>query len=80
MSRCRPGSTSARSPARRYERGVLVEDAAWHWARPGQAPPSLVLGYGALTESMSRNAIALIADALDAVTHRGAGRPSPAAS
>jgi GntR family transcriptional regulator / MocR family aminotransferase len=63
-----------------HERGVLVEDAAWHWARPELAPPALVLGYGALAESMSRNAIALIADAIEEVTHRGAGRPSPAAS
>jgi GntR family transcriptional regulator/MocR family aminotransferase len=32
------------------ERGVHVEGAAWHWARPRQAPPGLVLGYGALSE------------------------------
>jgi GntR family transcriptional regulator/MocR family aminotransferase len=30
--------------------GVLVEGAAWHWARPRDAPPALVLGYGALSE------------------------------
>jgi GntR family transcriptional regulator/MocR family aminotransferase len=29
---------------------VLVEGAAWHWARPRDAPPALVLGYGALSE------------------------------
>jgi len=52
-----------------HERGVLLEDAAWHWARPKQAPPSLVLGYGSLSEPLMRKALALVADALDAVGH-----------
>jgi GntR family transcriptional regulator/MocR family aminotransferase len=33
------------------ERGVFVEGAAWHWARPREAPPALVLGYGATGEA-----------------------------
>src|SRR3954469_3676553 len=47
-----------------YERGVLVEDAAWHWARPGDAPPSIVLGYGSLGEATIRRGIELIAAAM----------------
>jgi GntR family transcriptional regulator/MocR family aminotransferase len=30
---------------------VIVEGAGWHWSHPADAPPALVLGYGALTES-----------------------------
>jgi GntR family transcriptional regulator/MocR family aminotransferase len=33
-----------------FERGVLVEDARWHWADGAGVPPSLVLGYGAVAE------------------------------
>ena len=75
-----PGVDARALAAAAHERGVLVEDAAWHWARPDLAPPALVLGYGSLAEPASRNAIALIADAIEEVTHRGAGRRSPAAS
>ena len=53
-----------------HERGVLVEDAAWHWARREDAPPSIVLGYGSLAEPMVRKAIAIIAEAIAAVAHR----------
>jgi GntR family transcriptional regulator/MocR family aminotransferase len=63
-----PDGVDERALARAaFERGVLVEDAAWHWARPKQAPPALILGYGAVTEPAIRRAIALLADALDAV-------------
>ena len=44
FSTARPETTSSEAMAA-FERGVLVEDAAWHWARPGDAPPSIVLGY-----------------------------------
>jgi GntR family transcriptional regulator / MocR family aminotransferase len=30
--------------------GIQLEDAAWHWADPGAAPPALLMGYGALRE------------------------------
>jgi GntR family transcriptional regulator / MocR family aminotransferase len=53
-----------------HERGVLIEDAAWHWARREQAPPAIVLGYGSLAEPMLRKAIAVIAEAIDAVRAR----------
>jgi GntR family transcriptional regulator/MocR family aminotransferase len=55
-----------------FERGVLIEDAAWHWARPGDAPPSLVLGYGSLTEASIRRGIELVALAIDDVTRAAA--------
>jgi GntR family transcriptional regulator / MocR family aminotransferase len=47
-----------------YERGVLVEDGAWHWAKPEQAPPSIVLGYGSVNESQIRRGVAMLAAAL----------------
>jgi GntR family transcriptional regulator/MocR family aminotransferase len=49
-----------------YERGVLVEDGAWHWARPRGAPPSMVLGYGSVGESAIRRGVAIRADAMRA--------------
>jgi GntR family transcriptional regulator/MocR family aminotransferase len=33
-----------------YQRGMLLEDAAMHWADPAHAAPALVLGYGTLPE------------------------------
>jgi GntR family transcriptional regulator / MocR family aminotransferase len=30
---------------------VIVERASWHWSKPAEAAPALVLGYGALSES-----------------------------
>jgi GntR family transcriptional regulator / MocR family aminotransferase len=50
-----------------YERGVLVEDAAWHWARPEEAPPSIVLGYGTLVEPAIRQGIGVLVEALEDV-------------
>ena len=47
-----------------YQRGVLVEDGAWHWAHPGQAPPSIVLGYGSTSEPTIWRGIEILADAL----------------
>jgi GntR family transcriptional regulator/MocR family aminotransferase len=48
------------------ERGVLVEEAAQHWADPAQAPPSLILGYGPLSEPAIRRAISMLAGAMGA--------------
>jgi len=48
-----------------YTRGVLVEDGAWHWARPQDAPPSIVLGYGATPEPAIRRGIAILGEAVD---------------
>jgi GntR family transcriptional regulator/MocR family aminotransferase len=49
------------------ERGVLIEDGSWHWASPDEAPPTVVLGYGATPEPTIRRAIALVAEALNDV-------------
>jgi GntR family transcriptional regulator / MocR family aminotransferase len=45
-------------------RGVLIEEAARHWADPAQAPPSLVLGYGPLSEPAIRRGIGVLAEAV----------------
>jgi GntR family transcriptional regulator/MocR family aminotransferase len=42
------------------ERGVLVEGASWHWWAPRAAPPALVIGYGAISESAIRNGLAIL--------------------
>ena len=47
-----------------YDEGLVVEDGAWHWADRRAAPPSLVLGYGALTEPAIRRAIETLARSL----------------
>jgi len=49
-----------------YQRGILVEDGAWHWAHPRQAPPSVVLGYGSTSEPAIWRGIEILADALHA--------------
>jgi GntR family transcriptional regulator / MocR family aminotransferase len=60
-----PAGTDERSVARAAEaRGVLVEEAARHWADPALAPPSLVLGYGPLSEPAIRRGIRVLAEAI----------------
>jgi len=49
-----------------YERGVLIEPGAWHWAHPAEAPPSIVLGYGSQPEPALRRGITILAAALAA--------------
>jgi GntR family transcriptional regulator / MocR family aminotransferase len=56
-----------------HDRGLLLEDAAWHWADPREAPPSIVLGYGALSVPAIRRGIAALAEVVDEVRQ---GRPS----
>ncbi len=64
-----PDGADVRALARAaYARGVLVEDATWHWADPAQAPPALVLGYGSVPEPTLRHAITVIAGALEQTT------------
>jgi len=40
--------------------GVRIERTARHWARPEQAPPGFVLGYGALDEAAIESVVAKI--------------------
>jgi GntR family transcriptional regulator/MocR family aminotransferase len=61
------GVDELRFAAATCERGVLVEDGAWHWADPEEAPPSMVLGYSSLSEPEIRRGVAALADALTAV-------------
>ena len=62
-----PGDVDMRSLRRAARaRGLLVEDAAWHWADPSQAPPALVFGYGTLVDSAARRAVADLAAAVRA--------------
>jgi GntR family transcriptional regulator/MocR family aminotransferase len=62
-----PEIDELRLAAAAYERGVLVEDGAWHWASPQDAPPSIVLGYGAVTEQMITRGVRKLAEALRAI-------------
>jgi GntR family transcriptional regulator/MocR family aminotransferase len=41
-------------------RGVLVEGASWNWSVPSEAPPALVIGYGAIAEPAIRNGLAIL--------------------
>ena len=60
-----PDHVDERAVARTaYERGVLLELGAWHWASPAP-PPSLVLGYGSATEPAIRRGITVIASAIE---------------
>jgi GntR family transcriptional regulator / MocR family aminotransferase len=59
-----PGVDERELSVATFERGALVEDAAWHWARPGDAPPSLVLGYGSLSEATIRLGVEVVAAAI----------------
>jgi GntR family transcriptional regulator / MocR family aminotransferase len=43
--------------------GVRIERAARHWARPEDAPPAFVLGYGAIDEAAIERVVATIARA-----------------
>jgi GntR family transcriptional regulator / MocR family aminotransferase len=58
------------------ERGVFVEGAAWHWANRREAPPALVLGYGAVGEAAIEAGIA----ALGAALRQGVGVAGAGAS
>jgi GntR family transcriptional regulator/MocR family aminotransferase len=62
-------------------RGVLVEGAAWHWARPAAAPPAIVLGYGAVSEpAIERGIEALGAAYRDGQRFGAGGAPSGASA
>jgi GntR family transcriptional regulator / MocR family aminotransferase len=45
-------------------RGVLVEGASWNWSMPSEAPPALVVGYGAISESAIRDGLAILGSLL----------------
>jgi GntR family transcriptional regulator/MocR family aminotransferase len=60
-----PAGADERAVARIAEgRGVLIEEAARHWADPAHAPPSLVLGYGPLSEPAIRRGVGVLAEAV----------------
>ena len=62
-----PAGADERAVARiAEEHGVLIEEASRHWADPAQAPPSLVLGYGPLSEPAIRRGIGVLAGAVRA--------------
>jgi GntR family transcriptional regulator / MocR family aminotransferase len=47
-------------------KGVLVEGGAWHWADSASAPPSLVIGYGSVSEPAIRRGLSVLGAALTA--------------
>jgi GntR family transcriptional regulator/MocR family aminotransferase len=58
-----PAGLDERALARAaYDFELLLEDAAWHWADPTQAPPSIVLGYGMLPEPSIRHRVEVLAE------------------
>ena len=59
------------------ERGLLVETGARHWADRARGEPSIVLGYGALTEPAIPRVIAALAEAVAISSAPGprSGRP-----
>ena len=63
-----------------YRRGVLLEDAAMHWANPADAAPALVLGYGTLDEATVRPSIATMAEAVSLARRTQAVRRQAACS
>ncbi|MFN8224806.1 MAG: PLP-dependent aminotransferase family protein [Gaiellales bacterium] len=44
------------------DRGVRLDPAARHWADPADAPPSIILGFGASSEQQTRRGIELLAE------------------
>ena len=53
-----------------YERGVLVEDAARHWADPADGASAIVVGYGSLPETSIRAALMTLREALVSYAHQ----------
>jgi len=51
--------------------GVRIERAARHWARPEEAPPGFVLGYGALDEAAIERVVATIGRAYRSLAGTG---------
>ncbi|WP_375487501.1 PLP-dependent aminotransferase family protein [uncultured Mycobacterium sp.] len=42
------------------KQGLLIEGACWHWSAPADAPPALVVGYGAITEPTIRKGLGIL--------------------
>jgi GntR family transcriptional regulator/MocR family aminotransferase len=45
-------------------RGLLIEDAAQHWARPQNAAPAIVFGYGSQSQASFQGALTILAQVL----------------
>jgi GntR family transcriptional regulator / MocR family aminotransferase len=61
-----PGGADERALVRAaFDRGLLLEDAGWHWADPRQAPASIIVGYGTVPPPAIRRGVAVIAELLD---------------
>ncbi|MBP2453888.1 MocR-like pyridoxine biosynthesis transcription factor PdxR [Mycolicibacterium lutetiense] len=46
------------------EQGLRLDGARWNWADPDSAPPALVIGYGALSETAIRDSVSRLAPIL----------------
>jgi GntR family transcriptional regulator/MocR family aminotransferase len=42
------------------ERNLIVEGASWHWSVPSAAPPALIIGYGAIAETVIHSGLKLL--------------------
>ncbi len=73
-----PTGLDERSLARAaYEFELLLEDAAWHWADPTQAPPSIVLGFGMLPEPSIRRNVSVLAELVERLLRRSSSGDPP---
>jgi GntR family transcriptional regulator/MocR family aminotransferase len=53
-----------------FAKGLLIEDAAPHWAHPQNADPAIVIGYGSQSEASFQGALTILAQVLSAQAPR----------
>ncbi len=53
-----------------FAKGLLIEDAAPHWAHPQNAGPAIVIGYGSQSEASFQGALTILAQVLSAQAPR----------
>ena len=63
-----PGVVSAAAETR----GIMLENAAWHWADPETAPPALLIGYGSVREGDLARGIDCIGSLMEMAAGRNA--------
>jgi GntR family transcriptional regulator / MocR family aminotransferase len=59
-----PGTNEDAIVATARKQGLRLDGGRWHWADPDSAPPALVIGYGALSETAIRDGVTRLASVL----------------